>query len=207
MTDINSQQINSFFQQANFIKSVPDLELSPEDRGVEIAFAGRSNAGKSSAINRIAQKKALARTSKTPGRTQHIVFFSMDEERRMVDLPGYGFAKVPQQMKIKWQQAINNYLANRQSLQGLVLMMDVRHPLRDYDMMLLDWCQQNELAIHVLLTKADKLKKGPAQSTLLQVRQEFSKNKFNATVQLFSSTKSTGVDEARRLIWNWLNPE
>jgi GTP-binding protein len=207
MTDINSQQINSFFQQANFIKSVPDLELSPEDRGVEIAFAGRSNAGKSSAINRIAQKKALARTSKTPGRTQHIVFFSMDEERRMVDLPGYGFAKVPQQMKIKWQQAINNYLANRQSLQGLVLMMDVRHPLRDYDMMLLDWCQQNELAIHVLLTKADKLKKGPAQSTLLQVRQEFSKNKFNATVQLFSSTKSTGVDEERRLIWNWLNPE
>ena len=183
--------------------SIPDPHQAPPDAGYEVAFAGRSNAGKSSALNALTQRKSLARTSKTPGRTQHLVFFELDGERRLVDLPGYGFAKVPEKVRRHWGLAMETYLSGRESLRGLVLMMDVRHPLTDFDKQMLQWCQHARMPVHILLTKADKLKRGPAMSTLLKVQKTLAEQP-NVSVQLFSALKHTGVEQARAVLDSWL---
>nr|WP_051087970.1 ribosome biogenesis GTP-binding protein YihA/YsxC [Halomonas lutea] len=189
--------------------SAPTLAACPPDDGREVAFAGRSNAGKSSAINALTQQKALARTSKTPGRTQLINFFSVGEDTgsRLVDLPGYGFAKVPEKVKLEWQRHLADYLQRRASLQGLVLLMDVRHPLSEFDEMMLGWADEQDMPVHILLTKADKLKPGAAKSSLLQVRQRLREWEDLVSVQLFSALKKQGVDEARMRLDTWLAPE
>lgn len=194
------------FTQATFETSAAKLGACPTSSIAEVAFAGRSNAGKSSAINAITQQARLARTSKTPGRTQLINFFSLDEGRYLVDLPGYGYAKVPLAVKDKWQIELEKYLRGREPLRGLILLSDVRHPLKEFDRMMIDWSIQSELPIHVLLTKADKLKRGPAQSTLLAVQREF-KEHPSVTVQLFSSVNESGMKEARNKLSEWLHVE
>jgi GTP-binding protein len=184
----------SKYSSAEFIKSANKRDQFVPDEGVEVAFAGRSNAGKSSALNALTGRKSLARTSKTPGRTQLVNFFSLDEKRRLVDLPGYGYAKVPEAMRRHWRTLMEAYFTGRQSLAGLVLVMDCRHPMTEFDQQMLAWTRSTGCPVHVLLTKADKLSRGAAASTLLQVRKELA---GLATVQLFSATKKTGVDEAR----------
>ncbi len=192
------------YRLTEFLTSAAKLDQCPPDTGREVAFAGRSNSGKSSAINTLTDNKRLARTSKTPGRTQLINFFSVAGDRRLVDLPGYGFAKVPLAVKEHWQRHLENYLINREALCGLILLMDCRHPLQDFDRMMLDWAADNELPVHILLTKADKLKKGPAQNTLFQVRRELEPLGPGVTVQLFSALKRLGLDELRRQLDTWL---
>lgn len=189
------------YPSAHFLQSSSKLSNCPSDDGIEIAFAGRSNAGKSSAINSITQNKKLARTSKTPGRTQLINFFSLDiEGARLVDLPGYGYAKVSLEMKEAWGRHLEDYLQNRDSLVGLVLIMDIRKPLTEFDTMLLDWSKKSELSTTILLTKADKLKFGPAKACMLKVKQELKDHGFINDVILFSSLKGTGIKEARRVL-------
>src|SRR5690606_4125907 len=158
------------FALAEFLKSAPTLQHCPADEGAEIAFAGRSNAGKSSAINLLTRQSKLARTSKTPGRTQLLNFFTVAEQRYLVDLPGFGYAKVPPEVKRKWQRQLELYLERRQSLCGVVLLMDIRHPFKEFDEVIIQWCRSSELPLHILLTKADKLKRGAAASALLQAR-------------------------------------
>lgn len=195
----------SRYRRVQFLKSSHALSDLPPDQGAEVAFAGRSNAGKSSAINAITGVKGLARTSKTPGRTQLINFFTLDEDRRLVDLPGYGYAKVPVEVKRHWERTLALYLESRQSLRGLILLMDVRHPLTDYDNHMLAWSQAAGLPVHVLLTKADKLNRGPALNTLHKVRGELSRHHQGASVQLFSALKHTGIGEAHAMLDHWLN--
>lgn len=202
MTDTKPETLN--YRLAQFLTSASTVNDCPIDSGVEVAFAGRSNAGKSSAINTLTENKKLARTSKTPGRTQLINFFSLSEQQRLVDLPGYGYAKVSLTVKEKWQRHLEDYLRQRQSLHGLVLLMDSRHPLQEFDQMMLDWSNQAKMPVHILLTKADKLKKGPASSTLLKVRKAVSEKHPLASVQLFSSLKRQGLDELRQTLDYWL---
>jgi GTP-binding protein len=192
------------FQRACFLTSVPEVRLAPADTGTEVAFAGRSNAGKSSALNSITQQRSLARTSKTPGRTQQINFFDLGENRRLIDLPGYGYAKVPHAMKTKWQHNLAEYLRVRQSLRGLILLMDCRHPLTEYDQSMLSWSAEADLPVHILLTKADKLKRGPANNTLLAMRKQLPAWHAHASVQLFSALKHIGIDAAREVLTRWL---
>jgi GTP-binding protein len=191
------------YSHARFLLSVPEPQQAPPDVGYEVAFAGRSNAGKSSALNALTQRKSLARTSKTPGRTQHLVFFELDGERRLVDVPGYGFAKVPERVRRHWGQAMAQYLSERRSLRGLVLLMDVRHPLTDFDKQMLQWCQHAHMPVHILLTKADKLKRGAATNTLLKVQKAL-EDQPHVSVQLFSALKYTGVEQARAKLDTWL---
>jgi GTP-binding protein len=192
------------FRRARYLKGAHNLSELPADQGAEVAFAGRSNAGKSSAINAITGVRNLARTSKTPGRTQLINFFGLDEGVRLVDLPGYGYAKVPEAVKRHWEHALERYLVSRRSLQGLVVMMDIRHPLTDYDLAMLDWCREAALPAHVLLTKADKLKRGPSAATLHKVRSTLSRRHQTFSVQLFSALKRAGIEEAQGVINSWL---
>jgi len=199
--------MTNVYAKARFLTSSPSLAQAPPDRGREVAFAGRSNAGKSSALNVICGQRNLARTSKTPGRTRLINFFSVTEDTRLVDLPGYGYAKVSQKMKEEWQRHLADYLERRRSLAGLVVLMDIRHPLTDYDMQMLQWAAAGELPVHVLLTKADKLKRGPAKAALLGVRKALEEAGIPATVQLFSALKRTGVDEVRARLDDWLGLE
>ncbi|RTZ76493.1 MAG: YihA family ribosome biogenesis GTP-binding protein, partial [Gammaproteobacteria bacterium] len=159
-----------FYRQARFLTSAARLHQCPPDEGYEVAFAGRSNAGKSSAINAICDHKGLTKVSKTPGRTQLINFFELDEQRRLVDLPGYGYAKVSVKVKKAWQENLAEYLEKRRCLKGLILLMDVRHPLKEFDLQMLEWAGHMDLPTHVLLTKADKLKRGPASASLLKVK-------------------------------------
>ena len=173
----------------------------PPDTGREVAFAGRSNAGKSSALNALCNQHRLAKTSKTPGRTQQLVFFEVAPERYLVDLPGYGYAQVPMDLKAHWQTFINNYFQERQALTGLVVVMDIRHPLREFDLKMLDYAKTRALPAHCLLTKADKLGRGAQGNTLLGVRKQLGDI---ATVQLFSSQDKQGIDEARAVVTNWL---
>lgn len=194
------------FNAAEFMLSAPGLKECPPDFGAEIAFAGRSNAGKSSTINAITRRKALARTSKTPGRTQALNFFSLQEDLRLVDLPGYGFAKVPEAMRKAWMQRIDAYLRDRSSLRGLVLVMDMRHPLKDFEVQMLDWCDQAGLRVHVLLNKADKLKRGEAARTLLEVQRALGNDGMHS-VQAFSALRGLGLDEARATISEILAPD
>ncbi len=194
------------FNQAHFVTSAASLRDCPTDSLAEVAFAGRSNAGKSSAINTLCNQSRLARISKTPGRTQLINFFQIEEANYLVDLPGYGFAKVPLEVKNKWQFELEQYLRKREALVGLVLLSDIRHPLKEFDRMMVDWAVQSQLPLHLLLTKSDKLKRGAAQNTLLKVEREL-ENLDEVSVQLFSSLKNSGVDEARTVIASWFNDE
>ncbi|MFB2539235.1 MULTISPECIES: ribosome biogenesis GTP-binding protein YihA/YsxC [unclassified Acinetobacter] len=199
--DIYSQQAMNWLRQAEFLMSAPKLDLCVEDTGFEVAFAGRSNAGKSSAINALTNQKQLARASKTPGRTQMINFFSLgNPDQRLVDLPGYGYAAVPEDMKKIWQKELENYLIQRQSLQGLVLLMDIRHPLQHFDRMMLQWAYSRQLFVHILLTKADKLNRGPANKVLLEVQKELKALKINFSIQLFSSMDKQGLPELAALL-------
>lgn len=192
-------------EQTEFLMSAPTFKLCPADTGYEVAFAGRSNAGKSSAINVLTNQRQLARSSKTPGRTQMINFFSIgNEEARLVDLPGYGYAAVPEKMKLVWQKELEEYLVSRESLAGLVLLMDSRHPLKFFDEQMLLWAKDGELPVHVLLTKADKFKYGPAKNILLQTKRELEKLDLPFTIQLFSSLKKEGVDELAEVMGRWL---
>jgi len=194
------------FHVAEFTRSAPTLAECPADEGAEVAFAGRSNAGKSSAINTLTQNKKLARTSKTPGRTQLINFFDLGGDRRLVDLPGYGYAKVPLHTKHHWQEHLSNYLQQRECLQGLVLLMDIRHPLQEYDTTLLNWAVDAEMPVHILLTKADKLKPGNAKSTLLQLQQHLRESEVDDLVsaQLFSALKKQGLVQLQEQLSHWL---
>ena len=180
------------YSKAVFLKSAARVDQLPEDSGYEVAFAGRSNAGKSSALNCLTAIKNLARTSKTPGRTQLINLFSLDEQRRLVDLPGYGYAKVALQVKLEWQKNLAHYLEVRESLKGLVLLMDIRHPLKDLDQMMIDWALNRELPVHILLTKADKLSRSEVKNCVLKVRKHYDLAQHLITVQSFSSLKKEG---------------
>lgn len=187
---------------ASFVTSAPDIRALPEDSGVEVAFAGRSNAGKSSALNTLTGQK-LARTSKTPGRTQLINVFDIRENRRLIDLPGYGYAKVPLAMKKKWQAALGEYLQNRDCLKGLVVLMDIRHPLKDLDQDLILWACDNQIPVLLLLTKADKFKQGKRKAQLMQVRQAAKDFAGDVTVHAFSSLNGMGVDELAAKLDQW----
>ncbi|MET0086331.1 MAG: ribosome biogenesis GTP-binding protein YihA/YsxC [Sedimenticola sp.] len=199
--------MNPFYHQARFLTSAAKLNQSPADEGIEVAFAGRSNAGKSSAINTLCQQRNLARTSKTPGRTQLLNFFALDEQRRLVDLPGYGYAKVAEKVKLQWQKELAAYLEQRQSLRGIILLVDVRHPLKEFDQQMLDWSAQIDLPVHILLTKADKLKHGAASKALLQIRKAVAPFGEQVSVQLFSSLKRQGVDQAHSVLDQWFGLE
>jgi GTP-binding protein len=195
--------MNPLYRQAAFLTSAARLSQTPPDSGFEVAFAGRSNAGKSSAINTLCGQKALARTSKTPGRTQLLNFFALDRDRRLVDLPGYGYAKVAEGVKREWQGTLSAYLEQRECLRGLMLVMDIRHPLKDYDRQMLAWAGQIALPVQVLLTKSDKLGRGQAASTLLGVRAALQEMGPDFTAQAFSSLKNIGIDEAHARLDQW----
>lgn len=205
ITEYSVRALN-WLRKAEFLMSAPKLNLCVEDTGYEVAFAGRSNAGKSSAINALTNQKQLARASKKPGRTQMINFFSLgNPEQRLVDLPGYGYAAVPEAMKIVWQKELENYLIHRKSLQGLVLLMDIRHPLQHFDVMMLEWAYSRKLFVHVLLTKSDKLNRGPANKVLLEVKQQLKKMKLDFSIQLFSSLNKQGLEELASVMGGRLN--
>ncbi len=205
ISEYSTSSLN-WLRKAEFLMSAPKLNLCVEDTGYEVAFAGRSNAGKSSAINALTNQKQLARASKRPGRTQMINFFSLgNPDQRLVDLPGYGYAAVPEAMKIVWQKELENYLIHRKSLQGLVLLMDIRHPLQHFDVMMLEWAYSRHLFVHVLLTKSDKLNRGPASKVLLDVQQQLKKMKLNFSIQLFSSLNKQGLEELASIMAGRLN--
>ncbi len=193
------------YQTAQFILSVASLSQLPPDRGVEVAFVGRSNAGKSSVLNQLTQNKSLARVSKTPGRTQMINLFRLDDERRLADLPGYGYAKVPPEMKKKWQALLDDYLRSRQCLKGLILVMDIRHPLKEFDLHMLSWANQCNLAVHILLNKSDKLTQRVASQTLRDVTTALATYHSAMSVQTFSALKGKGVKELRAQLDIWLD--
>ncbi len=194
---------NRYYRRAQFLISAGKAAQFPHN-GSEVAFAGRSNAGKSSALNTLCDNKGLARTSKTPGRTRLVNFFQLDEERRLVDLPGYGFAKVPVAMKKEWENLMTQYISDQLSLKGLVVIMDIRHPLNDYDWQMLEWCQHYDLPAHVLLTKADKIKRGAQQNSKLKTQKLLKEANITASVQVFSALKKTGLDELVTRLNDWL---
>jgi len=194
---------NKLYRQASFITSAAKLNQSPPDEGFEIAFAGRSNAGKSSSINALCDQKALARTSRTPGRTQLLNFFHIDEQRRLVDLPGYGYAAVSENIKQTWQGALADYLEQRKCLKGLILVMDSRHPLKDYDIQMLEWANHIGIPVHVLLTKVDKLNRKQQAVALEKVEEALREFSVDFSAQLFSALKRWGVDEAHRKLDQW----
>ncbi|MFJ5510290.1 ribosome biogenesis GTP-binding protein YihA/YsxC [Pectobacterium jejuense] len=198
-----TQQYN--YHMTRFIISAPDIRHLATDSGIEVAFAGRSNAGKSSALNTLTNQKNLARTSKTPGRTQLINLFQVVDGVRLVDLPGYGYAEVPEQMKIKWQRALGEYLQKRNSLKGLVVLMDIRHPLKDLDQQMIQWAVDVQLPVLVLLTKADKLASGARKTQLNMVREAVLPFMGDIQVEAFSSLKKLGVDKLRQKLDNWFN--
>lgn len=196
---------NLNYQQTHFVMSAPDIRHLPSDTGIEVAFAGRSNAGKSSALNTLTNQKSLARTSKTPGRTQLINLFEVADGKRLVDLPGYGYAEVPEEMKRKWQRALGEYLEKRQSLQGLVVLMDIRHPLKDLDQQMIEWAVDSNIAVLVLLTKADKLASGARKAQLNMVREAVLAFNGDVQVETFSSLKKQGVDKLRQKLDTWFS--
>ncbi|WP_217534529.1 ribosome biogenesis GTP-binding protein YihA/YsxC [Vibrio cholerae] len=194
------------YQNTHFITSAPDIRHLPEDEGIEIAFAGRSNAGKSSSLNRLTNQKNLAKTSKTPGRTQLINLFKVADGCHIVDLPGYGFAQVPLEMKLKWQRALGEYLQKRQSLKGLVVLMDIRHPMKDLDQQLIIWAVECGIPVQVMLTKADKLKSGARKAQVLKVREDAQKFGGDVAVDAFSSLSGIGVDTLCAKLDEWYAP-
>jgi GTP-binding protein len=199
--------MNPFYQGARFLTAATRIEQAPEDQGREVVFAGRSNAGKSSAINALCHQKALARTSKTPGRTQQLIFFSLDEARRLVDLPGYGYARVSEAIKRQWQAHMADFLERRRSIVGLVIVTDIRHPLAEYDRQMLAWASRGALPVLLLLTKADKLGRGAARSTQLAVEREVREMLGSGSpthVMTFSALDTTGVGPVQALLDRWL---
>ena len=201
MTDIN-------FQTAQFMISAPSIRECPAEEGGEVAFAGRSNAGKSSALNILTNNKKLARTSKTPGRTQLLNFYKLHNTSalRLVDLPGYGYARVPMATKKRWQNHLARYLFERQSLKGLILLMDIRHPLQESDAMMIHWAVEAGMPVHALLTKSDKLKRGPATRALAGFRQYLRDKQVDDRVsgQNFSALRREGLGDLRRVLNIWL---
>ena len=195
------------YQQTRFLTSAPDIRALPDDSGIEVAFAGRSNAGKSSALNTLTRQNSLARTSKTPGRTQLINTFHLAENKRLIDLPGYGFAKVPLEVKEKWQKSLSEYLIKRNSLKGIVVLMDIRHPLKDLDQQLVHWAVQSGLSVLILLTKADKLSPGPRKKTVLEVREASLAFMGDVTVEAFSSLTKIGLAELEQVLDRWFSGE
>jgi len=195
------------FQHATFFTTVNHLRDLPQEVALEIAFAGRSNAGKSSALNTLARQNRLAFVSKMPGRTQHINYFSLGNERFLVDLPGYGYAKVPEEIRTHWRNLLSIYLATRVPLCGLVLIMDIRHPLTTLDQQMLGWFRPTGKPVHVLLTKADKLSRSEAAKTMKKVAADLEKLYPGATIQLFSSPKHQGIEEAENILMKWLGEE
>lgn len=197
--------ISNPYVHATFLQSAAKVPQLPDDSGFEVAFAGRSNAGKSSALNCLTNQRQLARTSKTPGRTQLINLFSLDEQRRLVDLPGYGYAKVSMEVRLEWQRHLAEYLEKRQSLRGLILLMDCRHPLKDLDKTMIDWALAREMKVHVLLTKADKLGRGEQKNTILKFSNAYKLliEHDLMSVQCFSSTKKKGLNTLIVTLNNW----
>lgn len=198
------QGLPKILRDTEFLLGAAGADQFPTDNKVEIAFAGRSNVGKSSAINAIANRRKLARTSKTPGRTQEINFFSLGDHARLVDLPGYGFAQVPLAVKKKWQKTIHQYLAERENLIILVLLMDIRHPLTPLDQQMIEWASKSELPTQVLLTKADKFKQGKINSALLQTEKKLKKIPGNFAVEAFSSLNYLNVEKVREQMSSWV---
>jgi len=197
-------QIDPFYQGARFLTAATKVEQSPPDTGREVAFAGRSNAGKSSAVNAICHQRRLARTSKTPGRTQQLIFFALDESRRLVDLPGYGYAAVKESIKRQWQGLVGGYLERRRSLAGVVVVMDIRHPLTAFDLRMLEWGRRSNLEMLLLLTKSDKLKRGASLTELHRVRKSVSAESARIQVELFSAPMRGGIEPVQRLLDRWL---
>lgn len=192
------------FRAAQFRLSTPTMGQLPGDHGYEVAFAGRSNAGKSSALNALTEQTGLARVSKTPGRTQQLVLFDLDHERRLVDLPGYGYAKVPKAMKETWGQVVEDYLRTRECLRGVVLLTDIRQPMKPLDQVFLDFAAARQLPCLVLLTKADKLNRGPGLLVQRALEKALADFPAAAQVQLFSAPAGTGLDAARWKVAEWL---
>ena len=196
------------FHKAKYTQSAPSIRECPPEDGIEVAFAGRSNAGKSSAINTLTNNHKLARVSKTPGRTQLINFFELSDTQRLVDLPGYGYAKVSREQKELWQRHLSEYLRERRCLKGLILLMDIRHPLQEFDTTMLNWAMDSNMPVHILLTKADKLSRGHAGSALMAVKKELKSANLSdlVSVQIFSSLKNTGLDDLKAKLQTWLAP-
>ena len=194
------------YNKIEFLTSAAYYKNLPEDRGYEVAFAGRSNAGKSSALNALTNRKSLAKTSSKPGKTQHINLFKLDKSRIIVDLPGYGFSKVNKKEKARWQGELTIYLAERQCLKGIVLVMDIRHPLTELDRTMIDFAQSTNKDLHIILNKSDKLKKGKIAATVLKVKKEIKDYSINITVQSFSSQDGNGMKELKQRLDVWYNP-
>ncbi|QEN04945.1 YihA family ribosome biogenesis GTP-binding protein [Thiospirochaeta perfilievii] len=192
------------FNKAKFTTAFSAKSKPPEDRFIEVAFAGRSNAGKSSSLNTLTGQKKLARTSSKPGRTQQINFFGIDDKRFLVDLPGYGYAAVSKSLKQEWQGLMEGFLRSRQSLRGVVIIMDIRHPLKENDIQMIEWCDERALPMHLVLTKADKLKKNKINQTLFSVQKSVSDIKTDISVQVFSSETRLGLPELKSKISNWM---
>jgi GTP-binding protein len=196
--------MNPLYRQVSFLTSAARLAQSPADEGFEVAFAGRSNAGKSSAINALCEQKSLTRISKTPGRTQLLNYFRVDDQRRLVDLPGYGYARVAENVKWQWQRFMADYLTQRQCLAGVILLMDIRHPLTDYDENMLAWCVERGTPAHILLTKADKLKRGPSLDQLRRVEKSLANCSDLVSAQVFSALKKQGLESVYAILDQWL---
>ncbi|WP_085247280.1 ribosome biogenesis GTP-binding protein YihA/YsxC [Gilliamella mensalis] len=195
------------YAKTHFILSAPDISHLPIDSGVEIAFAGRSNAGKSSALNTLTNQKGLARTSKTPGRTQLINLFEVEENCRLVDLPGYGYAQVPEAIKRKWQKSLGEYLQKRESLKGLVVLMDIRHPLKDLDQQMIEWAVSVDIPVMLLLTKADKLASGAQKKQVNMVKEAILPFQGDITVAPFSSPKRIGLEALKQKLDEWFSQQ
>lgn len=208
MSDDFDSQLPSY-QNAQYLKSALKENDLPIDRGIEVAFIGRSNAGKSSALNTITGIKSLARTSKTPGRTQMINFFSLDDNRRLVDLPGYGYAKVPTSVKERWEKHVTQYLQERKALTGLVVIADIRHPLKAMDEQIIQWAIDRDLPLCILLTKRDKLSNHQAakalQDTNRRLREQLG-DRTNYNLLAFSAVDKSGLNEVLRILNGWFSP-
>lgn len=199
-----SDTVRTLLNRAEFVLAAHELHQLPADEGVEVAIAGRSNAGKSTALNALCGRRGLARTSKTPGRTQQLVVFDLAAGRRLIDLPGYGFAQVPEAIRAHWGDLLARYFASRQSLAGLMVVMDIRHPLKPHDHGMLEYARAAALPTHVLLTKADKLGRGARGAALADVKKRLAAEGFDASLQLFSAPEGLGLDEARAVLGRWL---
>lgn len=201
-----SNEIQLNYHKTHFLTSAPNIRALPEDTGIEIAFAGRSNAGKSTALNILTNQKNLARTSKTPGRTQLINVFEVEPSCKLVDLPGYGYAAVPEQMKIQWQKSLGEYLQKRECLGGVVILMDIRHPLKDLDQQMLEWAVSANLPVLLLLTKADKLSQSAVSKQVKMVREAILPFQGDVQVEAFSALKKQGVENLARKLDFWFSP-
>jgi len=193
--------MSKLFRQAHYLTSAFEISQCPPDEGIEIAFAGRSNSGKSTAINCLTQQKGLCKTSKTPGRTQLINFFSLDDQRRLVDLPGYGYAKVPKKLRQHWNTVLSEFLLNRKALAGLIILVDIRRGLAEMDFALIDMLE-GTLSIHILLTKSDKLSRSTQQKILFKHKEEF--NSDSVSLSVFSALNKQGLTELENQCFKWL---